>query len=71
MIKASRVLVLAAVLGNGIGATSAMAAPSCTAWMDQGNGTSWAECVNDDGSQHCYVINNAPGSTASEVSCSN
>lgn len=71
MIKGSRLLVLAAVLVNGIGATSAMATPSCTEWMDQGDGTSWKECVNDDGSQHCYTINNTAGSTASEVSCSN
>lgn len=70
MIKGARLLGLVAVLVNGIGATSAMAAPSCTDWMDQGDGTSWTECVNDDGSQHCYVINNAPGSTAREVSCS-
>ena len=48
----------------------AFADPSCTDWADQGDGTSWRECVNDDGSQHCYTINNAPGSTASEVSCS-
>lgn len=40
----------------------AVAKPSCTAWMDQGDGTSWKECVNDDGSQHCYKISNKPGS---------
>jgi hypothetical protein len=52
-------------------ATSAViAAPSCTEWMDQGDGTSWKECVNDDGSQHCYKISNAQGSTAYEVTCS-
>lgn len=50
--------------------TVAVAAPSCTEWMDQGDGTSWKECVNDDGSQHCYKISNAQGSTAYEVSCS-
>lgn len=49
--------------------TAAYAEPSCTNWMDQGNGTSWRECVNDDGSQHCYLISNAPGSTAYEVKC--
>lgn len=46
------------------------AEPSCTGWMDQGDGTSWKECVNDDGSQHCYTVNNTPGSVASEVTCS-
>lgn len=46
------------------------AEPSCTLWSDQGDGTSWRECVNDDGSQHCYKVNNTPGSLAYEVSCS-
>lgn len=50
--------------------TSASAEAKCTDWLDQGDGTSWAECVYDNGNQHCYVINNAPGSTAREVSCS-
>jgi len=50
--------------------TVAVADPSCTEWMDQGDGTSWKECVNDDGSQHCYKISNAAGSTSYEVSCS-
>ena len=36
----------------------------------QGNGTSWAMCVGDDGVQHCWLINNTSGSTAYEVSCS-
>ena len=46
-----------------------VAEPSCTDWMDQGNGTSWKTCVDDAGVQHCYSINNTPGSTASEVTC--
>lgn len=50
-------------------AGSAVAEPSCTDWMDQGNGTSWKTCVDDAGVQHCYTINNTPGSTASEVRC--
>jgi hypothetical protein len=50
--------------------TVAIAEPSCTNWMDQGDGTSWKECVNDDGSQHCYKISNAAGSKSYEVSCS-
>jgi len=48
----------------------AWAAENCTSWMDQGNGTSWKECVDDNGRQHCYEISNAPGSTAYEVTCS-
>lgn len=54
-----------------LGATAARAEQSCSAWMDQGNGTSWAICVGDDGVQHCWLINNTAGSTAYEVSCSN
>lgn len=50
--------------------TLAFAEPSCTLWMDQGNGTSWKTCVGDDGKQRCYEINNAPGSTSREVTCS-
>jgi hypothetical protein len=55
----------AAILYAGV----ALAEPSCTDWMDQGNGTSWKTCVDDAGVQHCYSINNTPGSTASEVTC--
>lgn len=50
--------------------SGAQAASSCTDWMDQGDGTSWTTCVDDAGVQHCYRINNTPGSTAYEVSCS-
>ncbi len=49
--------------------TIANANPTCTGWMNQGDGTSWKECVNDDGSQHCYKISNRPGSVQYEVSC--
>jgi hypothetical protein len=52
------------------GASTAQAEQSCTDWMDQGDGTSWTTCVGDDGKQRCYTINNTPGSTASEVTCS-
>jgi len=48
----------------------AFAADSCTEWMDQGDGTSWKECVDDDGKQICYSVNNTPGSVARKVSCS-
>lgn len=50
-------------------AGTALAEPTCTDWMDQGNGTSWKTCVDDSGVQHCYTINNTPGSTASEITC--
>lgn len=62
-----KLLVVALV---GLSATAATAEMSCTDWMDQGDGTSWTTCVDDAGVQHCYTINNTPGSVASEVSCS-
>lgn len=58
-----------ALAASGLFIAGALAAPSCTDWMDQGDGTSWKECVNDDGSTHCYKISNSPGSTAYEVTC--
>ncbi len=61
-------IVLTLVLG-GMSASAAYAGPSCASWMDQGDGTSWTTCVNDDGTQHCYRINNTAGSVAYEVSC--
>ncbi|OYX43655.1 MAG: hypothetical protein B7Z02_08965 [Rhodobacterales bacterium 32-67-9] len=51
-------------------AGASVAAQSCSDWLDQGNGTSWAVCVDDNGFRHCWLINNTPGSTAYEVSCS-
>jgi hypothetical protein len=59
-----------AFIGSILVATAGGAASSCTDWMDQGDGTSWTTCVDDSGVQHCYKINNTPGSTAYEVSCS-
>lgn len=62
-----RFLLVAAIAG--LTPAMGLAAPSCSVWMNQGNGTSWATCVNDDGSQHCWLINNTAGSTAYEVAC--
>ena len=42
----------------------------CSVWFDQGDGTSWAECVDDQGNRSCWRINNTSGSTAYQVSCS-
>lgn len=50
--------------------TALHAGLSCADWMDQGNGTSWTICVDDNGVQRCYLVNNTPGSTAYEVACS-
>ncbi|RWR53017.1 hypothetical protein EOW65_00695 [Sinirhodobacter ferrireducens] len=67
VLKAS-VVVLA--VAAGFVPVRVFAEPSCTDWMDQGDGTSWKECVDDSGVQHCYKVNNTPGSTGYEVSCS-
>jgi hypothetical protein len=37
------------------GGLAAYANPSCSAWMLQQDGSWWRECVNDDGSMHCYT----------------
>lgn len=31
----------------------AMAAPSCTNWMPQPDGSEWRTCVDDQGRQYC------------------
>lgn len=31
----------------------AWAAPVCTAWMPQPDGSSWRSCVADDGTRYC------------------
>jgi hypothetical protein len=59
-------LLVAALIGAG----QAGAEQSCSAWMDQGDGTSWTTCVDENGTQRCYRVNNTPGSTVFEVSCS-
>ncbi len=46
---------LATVMMAGIiGLTAAAAAaPECTGWMKQEDGTEWRTCVGDDGKQYC------------------
>ncbi|WP_372840211.1 hypothetical protein [Phaeovulum sp.] len=65
-----RLAAASTMIGVLLAPTLALGEPSCTGWMDQGNGTSWQTCVGDDGKQRCYEINNAPGSTSREVTCS-
>ena len=69
MIRNSAVMAMILAATQLIG-LSAWAGQSCTDWMDQGNGTSWATCVDENGTQTCWLINNTPGSTAYQVSCS-
>jgi hypothetical protein len=49
---------------------AALAAPSCSNWMWQTDGSYWQQCVNDDGSRHCYRATDDSGSNATEISCS-
>ena len=63
-------LLLSGLSASGVFTSVAVAKTNCTDWMDQGNGTSWTECVGDDGVQHCYKISNKRGSKAYEVACS-
>lgn len=60
-----------AALAAAIGmiSTAALADPNCTPWMWQTDGSYWQQCVNDDGSVHCYSATDANGSNAKEISC--
>jgi hypothetical protein len=60
------ILPLAFAFGSAFSVT-VIAAPSCTNWEKQSDGTYWQECVNDDGTVHCYQ-RDANGGT-SEVQC--
>jgi hypothetical protein len=62
------VMIFSALLGLSSGA--ALADPSCSDWMKQSDGSWWRECVNDDGTTHCYSATDDTGANATEVSCS-
>jgi hypothetical protein len=47
-------------------ATLALAAPSCTGWMKQNDGSYWRTCVDDKGRQYCESSKNG---RVSRVSC--
>jgi hypothetical protein len=69
-----RIIAIACIVplmaASGVVSTFAFAAEQCSAWMDQGDGTSYKICVDDHGQQVCYRINNAAGSVAQKVKCS-
>ena len=65
--RARRIALIAALAGITPGVT--LAAPNCAVWLDQGDGTSWTTCVNDDGTQTCWRISNTAGSAAYQVVC--
>ena len=60
------ILLAASVL---VPAGGVSAAPSCSNWLRQSDGTYWRECVNDDGTTHCYSATDGNGAGATEVSC--
>lgn len=45
----------------------AYAAPSCSNWLEQSDGSFWRTCVDDNGSQYCELSKNG---IISKVSCS-
>jgi len=45
---------------------SVIAAPSCSVWMAQPNGTQWRTCVDDQGRQYCEQ---AAGGSVTRISC--
>ena len=47
-------------------ASSTLAAPSCTNWMKQPDGSQWRTCVDDKGKQYCESAKNGQ---VSRVSC--
>ena len=49
--------------------SAALAEASCSNWLWQTGGWYWKQCVNDDGSQHCYHASDAQGTGAYEISC--
>jgi hypothetical protein len=49
--------------------TAAIADPSCSNWLWQAGGWYWQQCVNDDGSVHCYHADDDKGSNAYEIDC--
>jgi hypothetical protein len=44
-----------AVLAMGLSSAMVRAAPSCTGWMKQNDGSYWRTCVDDKGRQYCQV----------------
>ncbi len=61
--------VLFALIASLTFCAAASAEASCTSWLWQEGGWYWKQCVNDDGSQHCYHAKDAQGSGAYEISC--
>ncbi len=56
-------------LGVTLSAGPVYAESSCSNWLWQEGGWYWRQCVDDNGSQHCYHADDANGSNAYEISC--
>ena len=56
--------IMAALLCASV--TMTYAAPSCSNWMRQSDGSSWRICVGDDGRQYCEQSKNG---RISRISC--
>lgn len=49
-----------------LAATAALAAPSCTNWLQQSDGSYFRTCVDDNGTQYCEQAKNG---VVSRVRC--
>jgi hypothetical protein len=56
--KKTRLWFVFAVTALSIISTIALAAPSCTGWMKQPDGSYWRTCVDDKGRQYCEQSKN-------------
>ena len=50
-------------------AAIAQAAPACSPWLLQADGSYWQRCINDDMSVHCWRASDNTGSNAVEIKC--
>jgi hypothetical protein len=66
----SRILTLGFLVATMCSLSSAaLADPTCGNWEWQADGSYWRQCVNDDGSQHCYTATDSKGANAKEIDC--
>ncbi len=65
--RSHKLIILTAAIG--FFSSAAFADPSCTVWMWQEGGWYWQQCVNDDGTTHCYHAENDKGRNAYEIDC--
>ncbi len=52
-----------------LAASTAFATYHCGAWINQYNGTSWCQCMDNELRHTCWLIKNQPGSIAWQVKC--